>query len=188
MLATATFTNESSYGWQQVNFASPVAITANTVYVISFSTGGGYFGVTTGFFTSGGVTNGPLEAQPNSVSGGDGVYNRAGRFPDVDSNGMNFWVDVAFTQSIGPAAIVASRTSQTIAVGGVDSGSSTGNQSGHLFASAPATTPAGPARYVAGWRGTIPTVLGSSSYRRPVAQVGAVATSLKKSSFALDPV
>jgi hypothetical protein len=67
--------------------------------VVSFSTGGGYVGITTNFFTSGGVTNGPLEALPNSVSGGDGVYNRAGRFPNVDSNGMNFWADVAFTPS-----------------------------------------------------------------------------------------
>ena len=33
LLATATFTNESAYGWQQVSFASPVTIQANTVYV-----------------------------------------------------------------------------------------------------------------------------------------------------------
>ena len=46
LLATATFTNESASGWQQVNFSSPVAIQANTVYIVSFSTGGGYFGIT----------------------------------------------------------------------------------------------------------------------------------------------
>ncbi len=97
LLASATFTNGSALGWQQVNFASPVAITANTVYIISFSTGGGYFGITTGFFNSGGVTNGPLEALPSSVAGGDGVYNRSGSFPNVNGNGMNFWADVAFT-------------------------------------------------------------------------------------------
>ncbi len=50
LLATASFTNETSFGWQQISFASPVAISANTVYVISFSTGGGYFGVTTNYF------------------------------------------------------------------------------------------------------------------------------------------
>ena len=83
LLATATFTNESAYGWQQVNFSSPVAITANTVYIASFSTGGGYFGITSSFFTNGGVTTGPLQALSNSVAGGDGVYNRAGTFPDV---------------------------------------------------------------------------------------------------------
>ena len=100
LLATATFTNETAYGWQQVSFSSPVAIQANTVYVVSFSTGGGYFGITTSFFTSGGVTNGPLQALSNSVSGGDGVYNRAGAFPNVNGNGMNFWADVAFSSVI----------------------------------------------------------------------------------------
>ena len=60
LLASATFTNESASGWQQVSFSSPVAIQANAVYIVSFSTGGGYFGITTNFFTSGGVTNGPL--------------------------------------------------------------------------------------------------------------------------------
>ena len=73
LLATATFTNESAYGWQQVSFSSPVAIAANTVYIASFSTGGGYFGITSPFFTSGGVISGPLQALSNSVAGGDGV-------------------------------------------------------------------------------------------------------------------
>ena len=99
LLATATFTNESPYGWQQVNFSSPVAIQADTVYVVSYSTNGGYFGYTSGFFTKGGVTNGPLQALSDSVSGGNGVYNFSGAFPDVDGNGMNFWTDVVFTPS-----------------------------------------------------------------------------------------
>ena len=148
LLATATFTNESAYGWQQVNFSSPVAIQANTVYIASFSTGGGYFGITTSFFTSGGVTNGPLQALPNSVSGGDGVYNRAGAFPDVDGNGMNFWADVAFTPSSSSSntAKASSPASHSIAVGGFGSSASTSDQSSHFFISAPATTPAGPAR------------------------------------------
>ena len=43
LLATATFTNETASGWQQVNFATPAAITANTVYVASYhAPNGGY--------------------------------------------------------------------------------------------------------------------------------------------------
>ena len=38
LLAQATFTNETASGWQQANFATPVAITANTVYVASYHT------------------------------------------------------------------------------------------------------------------------------------------------------
>src|SRR5205823_12333357 len=36
LLASATFTGESASGWQQVNFASPVKITAGTHYVASY--------------------------------------------------------------------------------------------------------------------------------------------------------
>jgi hypothetical protein len=111
LLATAAFTNETSSGWQQVNFSSPVQIAANTVYIISFSSSGGAFGITTGYFTSGGVTSGPLEALPNSTPGGNGVYNNAGAFPDVSGSGMNFWVDVAFTPSALPAALTSAATS-----------------------------------------------------------------------------
>ncbi|MCA1466256.1 DUF4082 domain-containing protein, partial [Bradyrhizobium sp. NBAIM18] len=40
LLATATFTNETASGWQQVNFSTPVAITAGTTYVASYHTNG----------------------------------------------------------------------------------------------------------------------------------------------------
>lgn len=38
LLATATFSGESASGWQQVNFSTAVAITANTTYVASYRT------------------------------------------------------------------------------------------------------------------------------------------------------
>jgi len=186
LLATATFTNESASGWQQVNFSSPVATQANTVYVVSFSTGGGRFGFTTNFFTHGGVTNGPLQALPNSVTGGDGVYNRAGAFPNVNGNGMNFWADVAFTPSSagGEIAFASSPASQSIAVAGFGITALTTGQSSRLLISAPAATPAGPARYVAGSRGTTPAVLGSLSHRSPIPQAVTLGSWLKQSTVA----
>ena len=42
LLATATFSNETASGWQQVNFSNPVAITAGTTYVASYHTNGDY--------------------------------------------------------------------------------------------------------------------------------------------------
>src|SRR5207244_4198026 len=43
LLASATFTSETATGWQQVSFASPVAISANTTYVGSYTDpNGGY--------------------------------------------------------------------------------------------------------------------------------------------------
>jgi Domain of unknown function (DUF4082)/Fibronectin type III domain len=147
LLATATFTNESAYGWQQVSFASPVAIQANTVYVVSFSTGGGYFGISTGFFTSGGVTNGPLSALPGSVSGGDGVYNRGGAFPSVNGNGMNFWTDVAFTPSSTGGGVPAA--SPVKGSGAFGMGALASGRSGRSTPLAVVAVPGGPARHVA---------------------------------------
>ncbi len=106
LLATATFTNETASGWEQVNLSSPVTIAANSVYIVSFSTGGGYFGYSSTYFASAGVDNGSLHALANGVSGGDGVYGRSGRFPTTSGNGDNFFADVVFAPSSSPSAVV----------------------------------------------------------------------------------
>ena len=169
LLATATFTDNSGSGWQQVNFATPVAIQANLVYIVSFSTGGGYFGISTGFFTHGGVSNGALQALSNSVSGGDGVYGRAGTFPNVNGNGMNFWADVAFTPSSsgrpGPvhdlkASALAESGSAAVSVG----------QSGVSLVAVSTPSPSTPSRSVSGSNGATSPVVGSLSYHRPIPQ------------------
>ena len=36
LLASATFTNETLSGWEQVSFSTPVTITAGAVYVASY--------------------------------------------------------------------------------------------------------------------------------------------------------
>jgi hypothetical protein len=69
-LATATFTGESASGWQQVSFSSPVAIAANTVYIVSYHTNVGRYAYSSAYFASVGVDNGPLHALRNGVSGG----------------------------------------------------------------------------------------------------------------------
>jgi hypothetical protein len=48
-LATATFTNETATGWQQVTFASPVAIIDGTDYVASYHTNVGHYAGDGGF-------------------------------------------------------------------------------------------------------------------------------------------
>ena len=64
LLARATFTGESGSGWQQVNFSSPVAITANTVYVASYFSPTGDFSVDRNYFNAV-VNNPPLQALQN---------------------------------------------------------------------------------------------------------------------------
>ena len=110
LLASATFNKETGSGWQQVNFSSPVAVSANTVYIVSFSTGGGYFGITTSFFNNSGVSNGPLQALANGASGADGVYGSGSSFPSTSGSGMNFWADVAFSPTASPSVTPQSQT------------------------------------------------------------------------------
>ena len=37
LLATGTFSNETASGWQELDFSSPVPVTAGTTYVASYS-------------------------------------------------------------------------------------------------------------------------------------------------------
>jgi hypothetical protein len=180
LLASATFTGESAGGWQQVTFSSPVPIQAGAVYVVSFSSGGGRFGITTNFFTSG-VTNGPLEALPASVNGGDGVYSaQPGTFPNVNGKGMNFWADVAFSPS------TSNSTSAKPGAVAFDSSATVGLGMGALTATGRAnhavapTTPAGPAGAFSAARETTVTNSGSpTASRRPIVQATTVASAFK---------
>src|SRR5262249_11026174 len=52
LLATVTFTNESTSGWQQANFNTPVEIQANTTYVVSYYAPVGGYSSNVNFFTS----------------------------------------------------------------------------------------------------------------------------------------
>jgi hypothetical protein len=99
LLRSATFSAESATGWQQVNFSSPVAITAGTTYVASYLSGGGTYSATVGTFATSGVDRTPLHALSSSAAGGNGVYTytSSGALPDQTYNAANYWVDVVFT-------------------------------------------------------------------------------------------
>ncbi len=105
LLASATFTSESESGWQQVTFASPVAITAGTTYVAGYFAPNGHYSATSAAFSSTGVENGPLDALANGSSG-DGVYayGTGSAFPTNSFNATNYYVDVLFapTPPTGP--------------------------------------------------------------------------------------
>jgi hypothetical protein len=96
LLATATFSNETASGWQQVNFASPVAITAGTTYIASYHTNGDYAADPNFFATA--QTNGALTAPASASSGGNGVYayGSTSLFPANSFNSTSYGVDVLF--------------------------------------------------------------------------------------------
>ncbi|MEV6980542.1 DUF4082 domain-containing protein [Sphaerisporangium sp. NPDC051017] len=93
LLASATFTGETASGWQQVNFAAPVAVTANTTYVASVTTPAGHYSVTRPYFTLQ-YNNNPLVAPAN---GGVYAYAATNAFPTSTFQSSNYWVDVVFT-------------------------------------------------------------------------------------------
>ncbi|WP_433240080.1 DUF4082 domain-containing protein [Streptosporangium sp. CA-135522] len=99
-LASATFTNETASGWQQVNFSIPVVINAGTTYVASYFTSSGNYSVNSSYFTTD-YTNGPLTALASSTSGGNGVYRYGATngFPNKTFQAANYWVDVVFAPS-----------------------------------------------------------------------------------------
>lgn len=98
LLATATFTNESDSGWQQVNFDIPVAINAHTTYIASYFAPQGFYAADGGFFLSTSVDSGRLHALSSVDANGNGVYiyGPNGGFPNQTFNATNYWVDVLF--------------------------------------------------------------------------------------------
>jgi YVTN family beta-propeller protein len=106
LLGSATFTGETATGWQQVNFPTPINVTANTVYVASYFAPQGHYAYNSGFFLNAGVDRGVLHLLQNGVSGGNGVYSygTSSTFPINTFNGNNYWVDVVLTTQAAPPA------------------------------------------------------------------------------------
>jgi hypothetical protein len=111
-LATATFTSETANGWQQVNFGSPVAITANTTYVASYFAPNGHYADDQTYFSSA-IDRAPLHALADGASGGNGLYLYSGgsAFPTNSYNATNYWVDVVFSTSLAPTPTPGTPTS-----------------------------------------------------------------------------
>ncbi len=110
-LATVTFNNETASGWQQAAFSPPVAINANTTYVISYHTNTGFYADTQSGFSSA-VNTAPLHALADAVAPGNGLYAYTANtaFPNQTWNGSNYWVDVVLTTA------VADTTAPTVAM------------------------------------------------------------------------
>ncbi|MBI5578260.1 MAG: Ig-like domain-containing protein, partial [Deltaproteobacteria bacterium] len=101
-LAGITFSGETATGWQYQALSTPVAVSANTIYVVSYHAPVGRYAANVGYFSSG-VDSNPLRALSNSESGGNGVYlYGASGFPNQTWNSCNYWVDVVFTTTNPP--------------------------------------------------------------------------------------
>jgi phosphodiesterase/alkaline phosphatase D-like protein len=120
-LATVTFNTETASGWQQANFSSPVAITANTDYIVSYSAPAGHYAGDIGAFATLDREVGPLLAPHNSSPPAgvpNGVFGSIGNFPATNFQATNYWVDLVFDKGAPAApAITVQPTATDLAPG-----------------------------------------------------------------------
>lgn len=115
LLGSVTFSNESGSGWQRAIFSTPIAIQANTTYIISYSCPNGHYADDQNYFNSA-VNTPPLTALQNGAAGPNGVYvYGAGGFPNQSWNASNYWVDLTFvpTNSIWTSSTVPGTVTQS---------------------------------------------------------------------------
>ena len=106
LLATVTFANESPSGWQEQALGTPLAIAANTDYVVSVSTGpNGNFAITNNTFVNG-LVQGNLQVPASGA-----VYGAPGAFP-TSTAPHNYFRDLSFVPNTGgpPETLVTSQT------------------------------------------------------------------------------
>jgi hypothetical protein len=162
-LANATFSGETASGWQQVNFSTAVAITANTVYVASYHTNVGHYSDDGNYFAGKGMDSVPLHALTDGVSGVNGVYayGASSKFPNLGWNSSNYWVDVVFSTggasdtsapTVSVFTIPATSSSLSIPITSFTATDNVGVTGYVLTESATA-----PAASASGWSATAPT-------------------------------
>ena len=118
LLASAWPRGEKARGWQQADFAKPVALEAGKLYVASYHAPLGHISADHGAFAGKGVDRPPLHAPADGPDGANGVfsYGPAGTFPTKSYRSSNYWVDVVFRPARPPAdALIAIEVSPSAA-------------------------------------------------------------------------
>jgi Domain of unknown function (DUF4082)/Fibronectin type III domain/Bacterial Ig domain len=117
LLTQATFSTETNSGWQQVNFSTPVNITAGTTYVAGYLAPNGHYSSTQNQFASA-VANPPLTAIANSTSAnGVFAYSATSTFPTNSFAATNYWVDVIYAPPTPPGQVTSvAGTAQPVGV------------------------------------------------------------------------
>jgi hypothetical protein len=101
-LAQVTFSGETASGWQHAVFSTPVSLTADTTYLVSYYAPNGHYSATNGGFADA-IDNPPLHGLANSTSA-NGVYSygAGNAFPTSSFNAGNYSVDVLFDPADAP--------------------------------------------------------------------------------------
>ncbi|MET0523639.1 MAG: DUF4082 domain-containing protein, partial [Nocardioides sp.] len=100
LLATGTFADESTAGWQTLVLPAPVQLTRNVEYVAAYRTSVGRYSVTPNGFALADLSRGPLR-----VSSTSGAYTYGSGFPSA-SSASNYLIDVVFERDPAPLTVV----------------------------------------------------------------------------------
>lgn len=102
-LGSVTFSGDTTAGWHQADFASPIAISADTTYVIGYhATINSRYAFTSGYFSSSGHYNEPLYAvQDGEGYGSNAVYNyeSTASCPTSTFGSANYWTEPVFCEA-----------------------------------------------------------------------------------------
>jgi YVTN family beta-propeller protein len=98
LLARVTFSGETATGWQEMKLSTPIRVTANTWYVVSYHTRSGRYIGQANQFSSSGLANGPLYAARDGEGGSNGLYRNtsSSAFPNRTTGSRGYWVDVVY--------------------------------------------------------------------------------------------
>ncbi len=114
LLATGTFTGETATGWQQMTFTTPVAVTADTAYVVSYHAPNGHYAVDGGYFAAAHQSY-PLTGTADTTAHHNGLYRYGAgpAFPNSSYGSANYWVGPVFTAD-NPSGSLARATSSEV--------------------------------------------------------------------------
>ncbi|WP_258314467.1 DUF4082 domain-containing protein [Streptomyces sp. Act143] len=113
LLAAGTFVNETATGWQTLTFATPVAVTADTAYVVSYHAPNGHYAVDGGYFASAHQSY-PLTGTADTTAHHNGLYKYGAdsAFPTGSYGSANYWVGPVFTATDPGNSLAAETASE----------------------------------------------------------------------------
>jgi hypothetical protein len=117
LLGTVTFTAETATGWQEARFATPIAVTAGTVYVAAYFAPTGLYSEDDWYFEAP-LANAPLRSAELATPGVSVYrYGSTTVFPNQPYKQANYWVDVIFEDAATESAPESGGTDETPATG-----------------------------------------------------------------------
>jgi hypothetical protein len=131
LLVSVTFTSETASGWQQQPLPTPLAIQANTPYVVSVNTSNTFFS-----FTHSGLATQVVNGDLRSVVGNNGVFGSTNQFPTGSFDNSNYFRDIMFVPGItysisGTITPGSSASGTTVTLGGAANATTTADSAGN---------------------------------------------------------